>query len=136
MPENLKTGIILPLVKGKGAKANNKDNYRGITMFPTLCKLYEMILLGRLEAFAKQRGFFSEMQFGFQEVVGYIEASFVKLETINHMLKRGSKVFSCFLDVRKAFNTMWIDGLLYKLFTELGVGSRMWLAMKGSIHWC
>ena len=34
----LKTGIILPLFKGKGAKANNKDNYRGITLFPTLCK--------------------------------------------------------------------------------------------------
>ena len=65
MPENLKTGVILSLFKGKGAKANNKDNYRGITMFPTLCKVYEMILLSRLEAFAKRRGFFSEMQFGF-----------------------------------------------------------------------
>ena len=66
MPENLKTGVILPLFEGKGAKANNEDNYRGITMFPTLCKIYEMILLNRLEVFAKQKGFFSEMQFGFQ----------------------------------------------------------------------
>ena len=32
----LKTGIILPLFKGKRAKAKNKDNYRGITLFPTL----------------------------------------------------------------------------------------------------
>ena len=48
----LKTGIILPLFKSKGAKANNKDNYRGITLFPTLCKIYEMILLNRLEKFA------------------------------------------------------------------------------------
>ena len=70
------------------------------------------------------------MQFGFQEGVGCIEASFPILETINHMLERGSKVFSCFLDVRKAFDTVWIDGLQYKLFTELGVGSRMWLAIK------
>ena len=37
---DLKTGIILPLFKGKSAKANNKDNYRGITMFPTLTKIY------------------------------------------------------------------------------------------------
>ena len=65
-------------------------------MFPTLCKVYEMILLNRLKAFAKQRGFFPEMQFRFQESVGCIEASFVILETINHMLERGSKVFSCF----------------------------------------
>ena len=74
MPENLKTGFILPLFKGNGAKVTNKDNYRGITVFPTLCEVYEMILLNRLDAFAKQRGFFSEMEFDFQEGVGCIEA--------------------------------------------------------------
>ena len=37
----METEIILPLYKGKGAKANNKDNYRGITIFHTLCKVYE-----------------------------------------------------------------------------------------------
>ena len=36
--KSLKMGLILPLFKGKDAKANNKDNYRGITLFPTLCK--------------------------------------------------------------------------------------------------
>ena len=122
IPESLKSGIILPLFKGKGAKANNKDNYRGITLFPTLCKIYEMILLNRLDNFAAHKGFFSEMQFGFQEGVGCTEASFTILETINHKLERGSKVFSCFLDVRKAFDTVWTDGILYKLFSELCIG--------------
>ena len=46
--DSLLTGVILPLFKGKGAKANNKDNYRGITLFPTLCKIFEMVLLKRL----------------------------------------------------------------------------------------
>ena len=41
--ESLTTGVILPLFKGKGAKPNNKDNYRGITLFLTLCKIYEMV---------------------------------------------------------------------------------------------
>ena len=51
--DSLLTGVILPLFKGKGAKANNKDNYRGITLFPTLCKIFEMVLLKRLENFAE-----------------------------------------------------------------------------------
>ena len=89
-----------------------------------------MILLNRLEKFAARKGYFSELQFGFSEGVGCIEASFTILETINHMPERGSKVFGCFPDVRKAFDTVWIDGLLFKLFSDLGINGRMWLALK------
>ena len=128
--EFLLTGVILPLFKGKGAKANNKDNYKGITLFPTLCKIYEMVLLSRLEKHAVDEGLFSDMQFGFKEGVGCTEASFTILDTINHMLERGSKVLGCFLDVRKAFDTVWIDGLPYKLFSEFGFKGRMWLLLK------
>ena len=89
-----------------------------------------MILVNRFEQFASQKGYFSQMQFGFQEGVGCVEASFTILETISHMLERGSKIFGCFLDVRKAFDTVWIACLLFKLFTELGIEERMWLAIK------
>ena len=46
------------------------------------------------------------------------------------MLERGSKVLSCSIDVRKAFDTVWIDGLLFKLFSELCIKGRMCLAIK------
>ena len=39
-------------------------------------------------------------------------------------------MFSCFLDVRKAFDTVWIDGLLYELFNDLGINGKTWLAIK------
>ena len=126
VPRSLKTGLILLLFKGKGAKANKKDNYQGITLFPTPCKIYEMILLNRLEKFAAKKGYFSELHLGFSEGVGCIEASFTILETINHMLEHGSKVFSCFLDVWKAFSTVGLTGcfsncfLIWELMVEFG----------------
>ena len=125
---DLKTGIILPLFKGKGAKANNKDNCRGVTISPTLTKIYGMVQLDRLEKFACKNAYFSNLQFGFHQEVGCLEASFTILESINHMLERC--MLACFLDVRKVFDTVWIDGLLYKLFSELGIKGRMWLAIK------
>ena len=93
-----KSGIILPLFKGKGAKANNKDKYRGITIFPTLTKIDEMVLLDRLEKFSFENAYFSNLQFGFQEGVGCLEASFTILESINHMLEKGNILFKCCLD--------------------------------------
>ena len=90
-----------------------------------------MILLNRFDNFADHKGFFSETQFGFQEGVGCTELSFTTvLETINHMLEHGGKVFSCFLDVPNAFDTVWIDGILYKLFSGLGIGGRMCWVIK------
>ena len=46
------------------------------------------------------------------------------------MLEDGSKVLSCYLDVRKAFDTVWIDGLLFKLFSDSRINGRLWLALK------
>ena len=71
-----------------------------------------MVLLKRLENFAEQMGLFSNMQFGFKEEVGSTEASFTILESINH-------------------DTVWIDGLLFKLFSEFGIRGRMWLVIRG-----
>ena len=38
-----------------------------------------MVLLNRLEKYVELRGFFSKMQFGFQEGVGCIEVSLIFL---------------------------------------------------------
>ena len=38
-----------------------------------------------------------------------------------------------------AFDTIWIDGLLYKLYHELGINSKLWLIIKElytNIHAC
>ena len=64
--DDLTIGVILPLFKGKGVKANNKDNYRGIALFPSLCKICEMILLNRLEKYAAQMLFFQKCSLVFK----------------------------------------------------------------------
>ena len=46
-------GMVLLLFNGKGLKAFKKDNYRGITPFHVILKVFEMIILNRLEKFAK-----------------------------------------------------------------------------------
>ena len=110
--DDLKVGIFC-----KGAKVNNKDNYRSITLLPTLCKIYEMILLNRLEKCAAQMGFFSEMQFGFQKDVDALKPhSLLLRQWIICWSVVANFLASCFLDVRKAFDTVWIDGVFTNYF--------------------
>ena len=66
--------MVLLLFNGKGLKAFKKDNYRGITPFHVILKVFEMIILNRLEKFAKDEGYFSQLQFGFREGTGCMEA--------------------------------------------------------------
>ena len=102
-----------------------KNDSRGIAMFPVITKIFEMILLQRLEDFARSKSYFLPLQFGFKKSVGCLEASFVISEYVNHKLERGNKVFSCFLDVEKTFVTVWLDGLFFTLLTDLSVCGKM-----------
>ena len=45
VPSGFLTGMILPRFKDIGLKACEKDSYRGITMFPVIIKVFEVILL-------------------------------------------------------------------------------------------
>ena len=99
-------------------------------MFPVITKIFEMILLKRLEDLARSKSCFSPLQFGFKKSVGCLEASFVISESVNHKLERSNKVISFFLDVKKAFDTVWLDGLFFTFLNDLGVCGKMWLILK------
>ena len=59
-----------------------------------------------------------------------VEVSFMIYKMINHIIERGDKgpcmLFGCF---KKAFDTIWIDGL-FKLFFDLSTGSNFWLILQ------
>ena len=50
-------------------------------------------------------------------------------EIIQGRVREGKHTYAFFLDVQKAFDTVWHDGLWFKLW-ELGVRSRMWRVIK------
>ena len=92
-----------------------------MTLFSVFCKVFELLLLDHLESIAQEQNYFSDLQFSFSNGVGCIEASYVISESVNQAVEQGDNVFACFLDVRKAFDTVWHDGLLFKLYEELSI---------------
>ena len=97
VPSQFKVELILPLFKGKELEAHNKDNCCGIAMFSVFCKVFEMILLRKLEQIAEEKGYFPHMQFGFSEGVGSLEESYVISEVSINYLRKGVRYLLVFL---------------------------------------
>ena len=50
-------------------------------------------------------------------------------EIVQGKLREGKCTYAFFLDVRKAYDTVWRDGLWVKLW-DMGVKGRMWRVIK------
>ena len=91
------------------------SSYRPISLLGSIGKFLEKILLATILHEASERGLMRAEQFGFRprHSTSLQLARLVERITRNFCEKR----LKCavFLNVAKVFNTVWIDGLLYKL---------------------
>ena len=115
-PKAMKRGVIVTLFKGGNRRKDNPDNYRAITLSSVLLKLLERILLTRIELFDEISPPIHSLQGGFKKQQGCLITSFIVKEAIQYAKEKNSKVYACFLDVKKAFDQVWHDGLFYKLY--------------------
>ena len=91
------------------------SSYRPIILLDTISKLFENILLARILNEVNVRGLLRNEQFGFRpkHITSLQLASL--FERITRNLGEKWLTGAVFLDVVKAFETVWIDCLLYKL---------------------
>ncbi len=118
IPDGMKTGVIVTLHKGGRKCKTNPDNYRAITLTSALLKLFERVICNRIEVSEKLN--ISRLQGGFQKQMGCAMTSFMLKECIYYAREMSSKLYVGFLDVKKAFDRVWHDGLFVKLH-ELGI---------------
>ena len=115
-PTEMKRGVIITLFKGGNKRKDDPDNYRALTLSSVILKLFERILLTRIQLFDNIQPPIHPLQGGFQKHFGCLMTSFMLRESIYFAKENGSRLYVCFLDVRKAFDCVWHDGLFYKLY--------------------
>ena len=117
MPESLLLCSIIMLVKNTRKALDDSNNYRGIAISSLLIKVFDWIVLTI---------FSNELicdinQFGFQAQSSTVMCTSTVLAVV---LSKGSSVYACFLDYRKAFDlvnhtkmfTNLLDRKINKLF--------------------
>jgi hypothetical protein len=144
VPTNWTIGIIKPLYKNKGSKVD-PDNYRGITLLSCLGKLFTGTINYRLEQFLNDAGTIGPEQAGFRKGHSTIDHVFVLHNLINIYLQKGKRLYGCFVDYRKAFDSvdrveLWqkllksdINGRIFNVVVNLYEQAKSCLAVNGCV---
>ena len=128
VPIYLKKGLLVPIPK-HGKDATFKDNNRGITLMPVIFKLLEKVLIEREKDWLHDNDVIDPIQSAGQYQCSSLHTSFLVQEAISYNVNKGATVFTAFLDTRKAFDTVWIAGLMHKLL-EKGLNMKTWRVLK------
>jgi exonuclease III len=125
-PNHCAVGVIHPIFKS--GDAQDCMNYRGITVGDTLGKLYATILNNRINKWAEQNDLRAKGQAGFRKGYRTSDNMLILRTIIDNRKSAGGKLFACFVDFKKAFDTVPRE-LLWKELLEKGISGKMLAAV-------
>ena len=100
MPQSMINSIIVPLVKNRCGNLTDKNNYRPIALSSITSKVFEHIILLRLEEYL----WTTDNQFGFKSGHSTDLCIYALSELIDYFKSRSTSVYVAFLDASKAFD--------------------------------
>ena len=112
-PDRLKIAKVLPLYKKK--ENYLFDNYRPVSLLPSISKVLERIVHMQLLEHFDSLNIFYENQYGFRSKHSTELAAVELLDRIVSQMDNNDTPINIYLDLSKAFDTLDHDILLYKL---------------------
>lgn len=113
-PKSWKIASIFPIPKS-GKDHALTSGYRPISLLSNLGKLFEKLFLIRMNKFVSEKNIIKNHQFGFREHHSTTQqlVRLSKFASIGFNNNQSTGVVS--LDIEKAFDTVWHEGLIHKL---------------------
>lgn len=110
-----KVANIFPLPKsGKDKKL--PTNYRPISLLSNVGKMFERIILDRMNQFQLANNIIIPQQFGFQQNHSTVQQILRITEKAMFGFNKDKTTGLVLLDIEKAFDSVWHEGLIHKLF--------------------
>ena len=106
-------GFITPL--HKSGDISDPNNYRGITINSSLGKFFTLLLNSRLTTFLESNKVIKPNQIGFRKNHRTADHIFVLKTILDSLYQSKKKLYVCFVDFKKAYDSIWRKGLFYKL---------------------
>jgi hypothetical protein len=126
-PDEWNQSNIIPIFKS--GDQFNSMNYRGISLMNCLSKFLNSVINNRLLDIYENK--INPSQFGFRKNSRTSDSIFiVKSLTNKYANTNKQKIFGCFIDLKKAFDSVWRLGLLYKILQNQNIGSKLYNIIK------
>ena len=114
----------------KSGDPYDPDNYRAIALGSCIGKLFSSIILSRIHNFRTDCYPDPPNQLGFKKGAQTADHVFTLKTIIDSNTDRPSKkLYTCFVDFRKAFDSVAREALLYKI-AKLGIGGNVFNTLK------
>ena len=122
-PSSWKVDILSPIHK-KGTK-DNPDNFRGIAVASHFGKLFNTILKNRLDEFCETNEIINPAQISGRKGARSADHMVVIRFLIEkYAMKGNKKLYACFFDLRKAFDTVDRTILFFKILHKYKIGGK------------
>ena len=104
-------------------------SYRPISLMSSIMKLFQRVIEQRLRSYLEDIGFINKYQSGFRQNKSADDHLFRLSQSVMESFNRREHVVAPFLDVEKAFDNVWHNGLRYKIFMlDLPTKMTRWLS--------
>lgn len=113
-PNKWKEAKIIPILK-QGQQPTNPNNYRPISLLPCLSKIFERALCDVINHSCEDQQLFPDDQFGFRAGRSTIHPVTILQKEIVTKFMAKSPTVAITIDIQKAFDTTWIEGLIFKM---------------------
>ena len=111
-PKTWNLSLIKPV--HKSGLQTKCTNYRRLCISDHLSKIFTSILNERLESYVKLKQILPHQSLGFRKGFRTEDAMFILSTILDKYAKRGSKVYACFVDFAKFYDTISHAHLFYK----------------------
>ena len=144
-PNFLKIAKILPFYKN-GDKTE-PDNYRPISLLSCISKLFEKLIFKRISNFAAKNNLIDKHQFGFRSNHSCTQAILSIIDFFCESIDNKIFGYSCFFDLKKAFDTVdrkilldkhyqyGFRGKIHKLMTNYLTGRKQYFYSNQSVSY-